>query len=142
MKPTSRSVPLLILAASLLCAGCGGAPKGDAGLTPVTGTITLDGTPVEKGVVQFISKDGKTVFTGQIERGSYALKANAISPGAKPGDYEVAVQAWEQEPTMDAAGKPVEGKRAVPEKYFSPKSSGLTAKVESSATKVDLPLKK
>ena len=125
-----------------MCAGCSGGPKGDAGLTPVTGTVTLDGAPVEKGVVQFISKDGKTVFSGQIERGGYALKANGISPGAKPGDYDVAVQAWEQEPTMDAAGKPVEGKRAVPEKYFSPKSSGLTAKVESSATNVDLPLKK
>ena len=62
-----------LLAAGLVAlAGCGG---GD-GKGEVTGTITFEGKPVEKGAITFRSADGKGgVEGGFIVNGKYTVKA-------------------------------------------------------------------
>lgn len=68
----------LALALAVCCVafvGCG--PKD--GLTPVSGTITLDGQPLEKGTVNFAPKGGPGTATGApIENGKYEAR---VSPG-------------------------------------------------------------
>ncbi len=41
---------------------------------PVTGTVTYNGSPLEKGIISFVPDDPKGVgATGAIENGSYTL---------------------------------------------------------------------
>jgi hypothetical protein len=62
--------------------GCGG--KETVG---VTGTVTFDGVPVEKGEVSFIPADGQGAPAGAvIENGAFAFEA-------KPGSKRVEVRA-------------------------------------------------
>lgn len=67
---------LLILSSFLVGAyGCGNTD----GRFEVSGTVTFNGTPIEKGAITFIPKDGKTAnFGGPIVRGTF--KARGI-PG-------------------------------------------------------------
>lgn len=51
-----------------ILAGCSGGSTAE-----VTGTITVDGQPAEKGSISFIPSDGKSHTSGgQIENGKYA----------------------------------------------------------------------
>jgi hypothetical protein len=51
--------------------GCGG---GD-GMADVTGTVTIDGTPAEKGSVTFLPADGKSATAGgEIVNGKYSAR--------------------------------------------------------------------
>jgi hypothetical protein len=63
-------VVLVTLVLGLL--GCG------SSLTEVSGTVTVDGTPVEKGTISFYPADGKSHTTGgDITKGQYAVKVPA-----------------------------------------------------------------
>jgi hypothetical protein len=64
----------LVMAASIVIAGCGG------GKTTVTGEVKIDGVPVPSGDVKFHFKDElNTVVTGKIVDGTY--KINDCLPG-------------------------------------------------------------
>lgn len=64
----------LILWTAVL-SGCGGKPPGPEKFH-VTGSVTLDGQPVESGVISFDSKDGKA-GSGGIMSGSYSAEVPA-----------------------------------------------------------------
>ncbi|MCA9016806.1 MAG: hypothetical protein KDA77_15845, partial [Planctomycetaceae bacterium] len=109
--------------------GCGG-PAGDPDLIPVQGTVTLDGQPLKSGVIGFAPASGQAASTGQIEDGHFKLSFSQSASGAKAGTYKVSIQSWTTPPSMDADGKPVKGVSAIPEKYMSQATSGLTADVK------------
>ncbi len=81
------------MAASLLVSwgviGCGG---GDDGLDrqPVTGTITLDGAPLETGTIRFLpeSAEAATETSTAIDAGAYAFDK---ATGPVPGTYKVSI---------------------------------------------------
>ncbi|VTR91762.1 Uncharacterized protein OS=Pirellula staleyi (strain ATCC 27377 / DSM 6068 / ICPB 4128) GN=Psta_1985 PE=4 SV=1 [Gemmata massiliana] len=57
---------------SAFLAGCGGTPKAE-----VTGTVTLDGVPVENGIIQFYPAGGAGQSVGGgIEKGKYKVEAS------------------------------------------------------------------
>ncbi|QJX00832.1 hypothetical protein [Frigoriglobus tundricola] len=63
-----QSVIALLIA---FCSGCGG---GGDGVT-VRGSVTYDGKPVEKGYINFHSKDGKgRSVSGEIDGGKFSVK--------------------------------------------------------------------
>lgn len=85
---------MLLVVVGLL--GCSAEEKaGPAGLVPVSGTVTLDGKPVEGATVTFIptktegSSDAGAVTDAS---GKYELRAGeGSSSGALPGEYRVII---------------------------------------------------
>jgi hypothetical protein len=78
----------LALALVWSATGCGGARP-----VPVSGTVTLDGQPVDAATVVFIPKEGKgrqaSGLTGT--DGKFRLTTSTTGDGALPGEYVVLV---------------------------------------------------
>ena len=137
-------IGMLGLGLFVLVCGCGGAPKPQEGLKPVTGKVTYKGQPLTKGAITFVATDRKgTGAMGLInDKGEYTLKSDVNSPGARPGKYKVRVESWQTEPGM-GGGKVTAGKSAIPEKYMATASTGLeaTVKDQSEPQAIDFDLK-
>ena len=128
------------LAALLAAAigGCGGAPTDDRPLQKVKGLVTLDGRPLERGLIRFepSSPEATTAGGATIEQGQFALDRDA---GLVPGNYRVSITGLgpetaalvgggEQAPGPEA-GK-ASPKEPVPARYNA--QSTLTAEVDDS----------
>ncbi len=75
LKATWTSFALALAVCCVAFVGCG--PKD--GLTPISGTVTLDGAPIEKGTINFAPKGGPgTAAGGPIVNGKYEAR---VSPG-------------------------------------------------------------
>lgn len=79
-----RPLLLLTLAAGMT-AGCGDK------LSPVNGTVTYDGSPVDGATVMFMTENGSKTATGRTDgSGKFALEYNN-APGIPAGTYKVMV---------------------------------------------------
>jgi hypothetical protein len=146
--------------------GCGD----DSGLPkryPVSGTVSHNGKPLEKGNINF-APDGPEgrAAGGTIVDGRYSLTTHDPDDGAVPGKYKVSVIAklidaskvdlkikgasTEEAkkalatvfPQKVAARASAAGKSLIPSKYSSPETSGLTFEVKAqSNTATDFDLK-
>lgn len=115
-----KSTAFLLFILSM--SGCG---SGNPRPVPVSGKVTLDGTPVTAGHVTFSSESGQTA-TGKIESGgTFQLKTSTDSDGAVPGKYKVGVFVVGKKPMGDE--DPVS---AAPAKYANPTTSGLSYEVK------------
>lgn len=131
---------------ALAVSGCGEAarPVGVA----VSGTVTLDGTPLDQGTIHFKPNDVKALYaTGEIVAGKYSI-AGAVGP--QSGKYRIEITSPEGGPraTSDDPVKAMElasappAKERVPERYNA--KSELTADVPvagSNALNFDLTTK-
>jgi len=124
---------------SLVLAGCGGPG------TVVTGNITYEGQPVEKGQITFTPADGKgPIGGGEIAGGKYSVS------GLEPGQKVVQITATEDSTPIlssaDMAAAAASGKPVAP----SPKNlvpsdavgNGATVDLKSGNQKLDFALKK
>jgi hypothetical protein len=121
--------------------GCGGGtPKQPT--VQVTGTVSLDGTPVEGATVIFGAASGQERGATGITNaaGQYKLTTYNRDDGAIAGKYTVAITKTEttggmtpdEEHEAISAGKevtPAVTVNKLPEKYSDGKQSGLTAEV-------------
>lgn len=118
---------------------------------PTTGTVTLNGEPVEGATVSYVPQgEGQTAVGVTNAAGKYELTTFAKGDGALPGSYQVKVvkfEGAESEPvTGEAAPGAIEGDESyvppddgaapapvstnqLPEKYADPVQSGLTATI-------------
>ena len=127
---------LLLLA--LLASGCG------AKVASITGSVSLDGKPVESGLITFVPVDG-TPGSGaraQIAKGVYAIDA---SMAAAPGAYRVEIAARRKTGKKIPVGSPAppgtmadEEVEAVPARFN--KDSTLREALKPGANKVDFSL--
>lgn len=121
----------------------------------VSGTVTYQGKPLAGAVVSFIpEKAGDRSAGGTTdESGRYQLTTFESSDGAIVGKYRVTVTkreaaadvkvpeglagaaAEEMQERANAVGKPL-----IPQKFFVPESSGLTAEVKSGSNTFDFTL--
>lgn len=121
------------------CPGCSQAPPPLPDTVPFSGSVELDGKPMDGGMVTFLSKTEKGVnATGIVnENGEYSLKVSvgkAEKEGALPGDYKVTISRF-----VLPSGKPqdlskpveVPGRESLPPKYSVPNQTVLTATVKS-----------
>jgi hypothetical protein len=124
----------LVLAAVMLLLPLFGCGQSGPRLVPVTGVVTLDGTPVAGAGVMF-----KPAGTGNLPPASATTDADGKfslatlnKPGAALGDYQVSVVKQETSGVGEfgavAPGGP-KVKWIVPQKYGMPEKSGLTATV-------------
>ena len=75
---------------------CGGTDDGLGKRFPVSGTVTYNGKPLEKGAISFVPEDrGGIGATGSIENGSYTLSTGGNNDGARAGKYKVTITAKE-----------------------------------------------
>src|SRR5262245_27155263 len=88
---------LLAALTSAALAGCGSGPK----LVPVTGTVTLDGKPLEGANIVFVPDPGNAAITQGTDltgaSGNYKVMYNNRT-GISPGKYKVAVSKLQAKP--------------------------------------------
>ncbi len=113
--------------AVLLLAGC---QKSDT--VSVTGTVTLNGTPVEQAEVMFNPKTTGRFATGVTDAsGKFTLSTAKPNDGALPGEYIVTLAEHyppDKPPALPKGGGFLPSR--FPLQYADPAKSPLTAKVE------------
>lgn len=124
----------LLLTSLALLLGCSGQPSS------VSGVVTLDGKPLDRGAVSFHSLGGGPTAVGQIDSsGRYALKVGE-EHGLPPGEYVVTVVASEDPLPSDGFESPTPGALITPARYGSTQTSDLKKTVASGDNKIDLEL--
>jgi hypothetical protein len=153
MRVPSVVIPSCLVLISIY--GCSGGPKLPI-VVPVKGTVTLDGNPLENASLTFISNDPKvksgvatTDDKGNFEVLTY-FDATHILKGIPAGEYKVTVtkmadsgeapqpvmavpkkedrnRMQEQMMAKMMATNDKKAKKALPDKYSKPDSSGLKA---------------
>jgi hypothetical protein len=118
-----------VLLALVVWGGCS-EPADDLPREAVSGTVTLDRQPLEKGMIQFVPAAGRgeTQAGAPIERGSYSIPKRE---GPVPGRYTVVITAPEGGAAAPggAPGKEVAvPKERIPAKYNT--KSTLTFEVK------------
>lgn len=130
---------VLFLGCFILLAGCGSGEEGYTGpVGSVSGTVTLDGSPIAANVSFINAKEGFTATSAAGSDGSFTLNRNGSSE-IPVGTYQVAVTEppgaeMTPEQEMEAAMKSEDGSfkttKIIPAKYSSPASSGLSFEVK------------
>ena len=120
-----------------LVAGCGKKPPPRA---PVVGSIQFAGQPVVGATVTFVPlvRGLWPASATTDDRGEYRLQTIGMGPGAIVGAHQVSIVLRGPAPAAPPSGeanflrdmqqRPL-GKPLIPERYFTPEQSGLTATV-------------
>jgi hypothetical protein len=118
-----------LLLAELTLSGCG---NSNLSVAPVSGTVTLDGTPLKKASVTFQPKDGgRPSFGVTNDQGRYVLEYSLNELGAKVGICTVRI-------TTESRGDDGKvTKEMVPKRYTT---SPIEVKVESKSNTIDIGL--
>jgi hypothetical protein len=132
--------------------GCGGPDRPVT--VSVSGTVMLDGQPVEGATVNFLPQDqakGRAAVGKTDSTGKFTLSTFEAGDGAMAGSYQITVA----RPTLDSVAQMEKGgsvsdaevsKEAesvgppIPTKYSNVKTSGLTATVSESENTIPLEL--
>lgn len=125
--------------------GCG---KSGPQIVPVSGTVTLDGNPIDKAGVMFIPDTGRPATGVTDPQGHFTLTTAPDGNGAEVGKYQVTVSLKKiSGVAADANGLeagpatgPIKEEYIVPQKYSDPKTSGITVEVKSGMEQVKLEL--
>ena len=154
----------LLTFAMMLAVGCGKSDdSGHAKTYPVSGTVTVNGKPVEGATVTFHQTSGTGTSIGATDSsGKYTLSTFASNDGAPPGQYKVSIAKYDAsakgptttgpppgqlasgdlDMTRDlevggggAAGGSAGPKSLLPDKYANQLSSGLIATVGEDESK-------
>ena len=91
---------------------------GSGGRSEIKGTVTLDGTPLDKGSLQLIPDDGNTVKVPSgavIINGKYSIPVN---PGIPDGIYTVRISSPESVPLPPGAS--IDIPRTLPQSQSEP----------------------
>ncbi len=128
MKCRIRNAYLIEIALfGLLLTGCGGKHPAQ-----VSGTVTMDGTPLPVGTVVFHpTGEGATAYGSIDKDGSYAVRSGT-DQGLVLGEYVVTVVA--------TTGPPPDGKLLTPTRYGNPKTSDLRCEVTAGSNRFDIAL--
>jgi len=136
----------LSLLAILSLAGCGGGGPSvkHPDRTKVSGTVTLNGAPVEGATVTLHPvQKGNGAFGVTDANGKYQLGTFEKADGALPGEYKVSIQKMSAgdsgpqpapgDPGYDPNAKSEPPKNLLPEQYADFTKSGLSASVTTTA---------
>jgi len=144
MHATVRGLAGLFILAGVLASvgGCGSGARPIAGSVGASGTVTLNGQPLEQGMVRFAPQGGKAQpATGQIKGGKFTMLTTASSPGVVIGKYKVSILSNKPftPPTLEPGTPPdpnakFEPESFIPKKYNDIKTSDLEVDVTGATT--------
>ncbi|MCH5372923.1 MAG: carboxypeptidase-like regulatory domain-containing protein [Planctomycetes bacterium] len=120
---------LSMLGMAAILAGCGGGSN----LSTVTGTVTMDGAPVEAASVAFTPEEGSQSFGVTDASGHYELYFAGDTKGAVTGKHTVRITT--PSPSEDDPRQYVQ----IPARYNT--ETELTATVEKGSNTIDFALK-
>jgi len=108
--------------------GITGCSKGTEGIpaVPASGTVTLNGKPLEQGTIQFVPSKSRPAY-GEIKDGKFTLTTYVDGDGAVPGKHKVGVTAVEEVPNPKG-GEPI-AKSLVPSNCTNPETSGYEVEI-------------
>ena len=144
-----RNCLTLVVAASV-AVGCSVEDPDLPKLHPVTGTVTLDDTPLARAAISF-NPTGSTLGSGSTamtdDQGKYELTTLHQGAGAPVGEYQVVISKIVQpdgtefapDPNRDMMTTPQ--KELVPSKYSDPIQTTLSAVVAEGGSTIDFKLK-
>ena len=129
---------------------------------PVSGTVTYNGAPLEKGIISFVSENLRDNIgaSGEIKNGSYKLSTGGGEDGAQAGKYKVTITAKEDFrakaladfrketgpgestyiPPQYVSKAEAAAKSLIPTGYGNPSTTNLTAEVKPQSNTIDFPL--
>jgi hypothetical protein len=136
----SKAAAIAAAALSLFVAGCGG------GGGTVSGTVTLDGTPIKGGVgvVTFHPVGGGPAAMGAVTADGTYTVAIGTETAVPAGEYLVTVEYTEtatSEPGPGPPKPPPPPRRLTPEKYANKDTTDLRVPVKAGGNKIPLELK-
>jgi len=125
-----KLLPCLVL----LALGCSGQQAS------VSGVVTLDGKPLDRGAVSFHAVEGGPTAVGPIDQsGRYQLRTGE-DHGLPAGEYLVTVVANEDSVLPDNFASPLPGKLITPIQYGSTATTNLKETVAPGSNNIDLTL--
>ncbi len=127
----------MILALMLVATGCEDTQKAS-----VKGIVTLDGKPLERGIVLFdVGNNSKgRSASGSIRKdGTYSVRIGQ-SGELYVGEYGVTVKSHSPSIPHPQGGPPTPGESLIPLHYSEIESSGLRYNVRSGENTIDIPL--
>ncbi len=129
-----RRIVLSFSLALLLVSGCGDSRPP---LAPITGTVTIDGQPLEQGTITFLPDSGRSAH-GRIEAGAIRdVTTWEGGDGVQLGPVQVVIQSITNPDTIEAD---VEHRWLIPRRYGDPQRSGLTLTITPGMPPVELEL--
>lgn len=138
----SAARPFLVLAClAFLIASCG-RQYGSDHRFPLSGTVRVNGQPIDQGAISFIPTDYKKqrVSGGTIQEGVYSVPE---PKGANAGPYRVEIRWFKKTgrmiPDRDSGELYEERKEGLPKRYHE--QSELTAEVSPAQSTFDFDLK-
>lgn len=132
----SAAARLLGAGSALLLIGCGGAYDAQ-----VSGSVHLDGKPLERGVVAYYPEQGGPVGHGVIGPDGRYVVMTGREPGIPPGKYAVTVVSHEGVDTRPGySGPPPPGRRLTAERLADKTTTDLHYTVESGENTINLDL--
>lgn len=135
-----RCLPLsrvFLCVATLAFVGCNSAES------TVSGIVTLDGKPVERGDVTFYpAQTGKgQAASGEISSGGEYNLQTGQTGGLPAGEYQVRVVSRGESIPHPQGGPPTPGKFLLPDRYSDANKSGLHFEVQPGSNEINLELK-
>jgi hypothetical protein len=106
MSDSLRFAAFLVIITACV-AGCGSKSSGYPQLSPVTGTVTLDGKPLPNVVVTFVNGKGVVSLGATDDTGRYSLAYRGITPGAGLGASTVTVTSIAENPDIGLLEEPI-----------------------------------
>jgi hypothetical protein len=105
---------IVVLALGVL--GCG--PANPLGRIPLSGAVTLDGKPLEKGNIEFHPLEQAGVQSGgKIQSGRYSIPT---AEGATPGKYRVVITEFIETPPLPKGQMPGDDLPPAPKPRIGP----------------------
>jgi hypothetical protein len=131
---------VLVAALGLAAGGCGSSLD-----SSVTGTVTMDGKPLELGngtcTVSFYPEAGGPASQARVGAdGTYALKTGNTQ-GIRSGKYTVTVVATGPSRQPPPGSPPMPGPLLTPTRYGTKERSDLHYTIEPGTNRIDIPMK-
>ena len=139
---------MLVAVLVIHCSGCGEAVSQSGTALPVTGTVTLDGKPIEGASLTFIpltADQGQGGVGSTDAAGKYEVTHFRTGKGLEPGEYRVAVSKLVMHdgspiPAGTSSAADLNTKNAIPPQFSDPNSTTLKATVASGGKPIDFAL--
>jgi hypothetical protein len=126
-----RLSSLVVGLALIVISGCGGGDEGVLPTVRVSGTLAVDGKPVNQGTIYFHSAKGR-VATGIVKDRKFTLSTYSDGDGTIAGKNRIAVEVVEEVPMKDGD---TTTKSLIPVKFTNPDRSGLQLEIPESGYK-------